>query len=474
MPERSVLLRSGDAAVDRCHALALETLDRNTKPFRDGLLDAPVPCFLAGESYDTPWTRDCAYNVWNAGALLDPEAAHNTLLSVLLREDGSVRIGGQYWDAVAWVVGAWHYVCVTGDRDFLPLALEATANSLGFFERTEFDPATGLFMGPASYGDGVASYPEPYNDAGGSSGILDYPAAHPEIGKIRMKCLSTNCLYYGAYGRAAEMARALGRSERTDEWQRKAQALRDRINEHLWLAGEGRYGYFLGHDNELVAHMEGLGQSLAVLLQVADEDRAARLLSAQHVTPYGIPCVWPVFPRFQSPDGMSFGRHNGTVWPFIQGYWAEAAARHGRLDLFDRELTTLTTAVDRVANFYEIFHPLTGEPYGGLQIDHGAMRLWDSCPRQTWSATGYLRMIHQVLVGMDFVPDGLRFRPAVPERFGDVTLEHVPYRAARLDIRLRGRGTAIRAFHLDGERLDTPCLPADLRGSHRVELDLAG
>ena len=60
------------------HALALETLAFNIQPFQDGLLDAPAPCILAGELYNTPWTRDCAYNVWNAGALLAPVAAKNT------------------------------------------------------------------------------------------------------------------------------------------------------------------------------------------------------------------------------------------------------------------------------------------------------------------------------------------------------------------------------------------------------------
>lgn len=461
-----------DPRVDACHELAVATLHKNIHPYQAGLLPEPRPVIMAGADYPTPWTRDAAYNVWNAGALLAPEATCDTLLSVLTADAHGIRIGGQYWDAVAWVTGAWHLYCITGNREFLVQAFEATANTLDFFERTEFDPATGLFTGPASYGDGVAAYPEPYCDAGGSSGILDYPKAHPEVGKIRMKALSTNCLYYGAYRRAASMERELGRESRAAEWERKADRLREAINRRLWIENEDRYGYFLGNENELVPHMEGLGQSLAVLLGIADADRADRLLSSQHTTPFGVPCVWPVFPRFATPDGTSFGRHNGTVWPFIQGFWADAAARRGRIDLLDRELEAFTRSTTMAGEFYEIIHPLTGKPYGGLQIDHGEMRLWGSCRDQTWSATGYLRILYHAVLGMDFEPDGVRFAPCVPERFTDIALRGVRYRNATLDVRVRGHGRRITSFRVDGQPREEAYIPADIADEHLVEITL--
>lgn len=463
----------GDAAIERCHDLAVETLLANIRPFRDGLLPAPAPCILAGAAYDTPWTRDCAYNVWNAGSLVVPDAARNTLLSVLERTAHGVRIGGQYWDAIAWAIGAWHHYCVTGDREFLTLALKATSNTLDFFEQTEYDPETGLFMGPASYGDGVASYPPPYDDAGGSSGILDYPAAHPEIGKIRMKCLSTNCLYFGAYQRAALMERALGGSSRGTAWLAKANALQRAIVERLWLPGEGRFAYFLGNDNEPILCHEGLGHALALLLHVADNGRAAQVLAAQPTTPFGIPCTWPIFDKYRSADGLSCGRHNGTVWPFIQGFWADAAAQHGRLDLLEHELVALTRAVERAGNFMEIFHPFTGEPYGGLQVDRGTMRLWESCPHQTWSATGYLRILYTAMGGLDVQADGIRLRPALPACLRCLHLDGIVWRKARLSVALSGNGRRIAECRLDGQRLPQPFLPVDLSGQHAVEVVLS-
>jgi glycogen debranching enzyme len=287
-----------------------------------------------------------------------------------------------------------------------------------------------------------------------------------------MKALSTNCLYYSAYLLASEMGDRIGRPERSSEWRQKAEALRDAINRGLWMENEGRYGYFLGNQNELITYMEGLGHSLAILLGVADEEQARHVLKAQHITPYGIPCVWPVFPRFSSGDGMAFGRHNGTVWPFIQGYWAQAAALHGRIDLFDRELDALTRAVDRIRNFMEIFHPVTGEPYGGLQIDKGTMRVWGSCPKQTWSSTAYLRMLYAVLIGMEFSPNGLRFAPRVPSRFSEIALEGLPYRSATLSVQVTGSGTCLETANLDGKALPEALLPPEIEGEHRVELKM--
>lgn len=467
-----IRLSTGVEPFDRVYQLAVDTLWSNIKPWTDGLLIEPAPAIMAGEGYNSPWTRDCAYNVWNAAALLTPGAARNTLLSTLIRDGRIVRIGGQYWDAISWTTGAWAYYCVTGDEEFLALAYQATVNSLEYFERTEFDPQTGLFEGPASYGDGVAAYPEPYDDAGGSSGILEWPAAHPEVGKVRMKALSTNCLYEHAYRLADLMAERLGTDpQRRDEFQAKADALRQAINRHLWMPDKGRYAYYLDPGGRCEEYMEGLGHALAIILGVANTEQARAILANQYVTDYGIPCVWPVFPRFQSKDGMSFGRHNGTVWPFIQGFWATAAAGLGEVAVFDKELCALAEMADRHHEFKEIYHPISGEPYGGLQVDHGQVRLWKSEPNQTWSATGYIRMIHQGLAGMSFEPDALRFAPLVPHRFETVRLGPIRYRRMTLEVTIRGRGSRIASFTLDDSRQE-PIVPATVVGRHRVQIDL--
>lgn len=147
-------LHTDNPRVNRAYRIALGDLLGNVQPFQDGLLESEQPVILAGLDYDTPWTRDAAINVWNGLGLIWPDVARNTLLSVLERRDGRILIGGQYWDAILWSVGAWPYYLYTGDREFLSLAFEAVRNSLEYFETEEYDPEYGLFRGPAVYGNG--------------------------------------------------------------------------------------------------------------------------------------------------------------------------------------------------------------------------------------------------------------------------------------------------------------------------------
>src|SRR4051812_48652782 len=112
-------LNSGDARLDQAFRIAVGDLLGNIQSYRAGLLDVPAACLIAGLDYVTPWTRDAASNTWFALSRLAPDVARNTLLSVLERTpDGTVRIGGQYWDAIIWAQGAWEHYTVTADRGF--------------------------------------------------------------------------------------------------------------------------------------------------------------------------------------------------------------------------------------------------------------------------------------------------------------------------------------------------------------------
>ena len=455
-------LRTSSPEVDRAFAIALADLSRNIRPFQDGLLEREAPVFLAGESYGTPWTRDAAINVWNAGGLLHPEVARNTLRSVLDRRDGELRVGGEYWDAVVWTPGAWFLYLATGDRDFLALALEATRNSLAHFERTELDAELGLFRGGAVYGDGISAYPDVYADAGhhnimGWRDLTPDALAAPGEG-LPMHALSTNCAYVHAYELAAEMAAELGVSAEA-AWAERSSALRAAIDRHFWLPERGHYAYLVDpHGGSEV--QEGFGHAFALLFGIADESRRASVLDAQHVTPAGLPCLWPPFSRYVR-DGH-FGRHSGTVWPPIQAFWAEAAARGGRGDLVGHELATLARHAVRDGQFFELYHPETGLPYGGLQERAGAgVELWEPVAHQTWSATGFLRIVLAAVVGMRFAPDGVRFEPLLPPGIDELELTGLPYRASTIDVRI------VRGPAADSE---PPFLPADADGQHRIEL----
>jgi hypothetical protein len=446
------------------------------QPFKSGLLEHPVPVILAGLNYGTPWTRDASINAWNGASLIMPQVTRNTLLSVLDRTEGGVRIGGQYWDCIVWATGAWHHYLYTGDREFLSLAFEATKNSLAYFEQTEFDAEDHLFRGPG-WSDGVAGYPLEYGDSGGSSAILDWPKCNPNKVStpgygIPMKALSTNCLYYNAYVTAGKMAEELGVAV-NPAWERKAQALKASINRHFWDQGKGLYRFLVGPFGPC-DHQEGLGHSYALLFGVSNPQQSETIFSKLHVTPAGLPCEWPSFPRYDSNDGMSFARHAGTVWPQIQGFWAEVAARAKKPDVFGHEFFNLAKHARRDRQFAEIYHPLTGEIYGGMQEASGkGIILWEATSRQTWAATAYLRMLLLGLAGMRFDTDGVRFDPCVPSGITFVEIQNLTYRNMDLTLTIRGSGTKVTECTLNGQATEIPFVNASEDGRQHVVIVLA-
>jgi hypothetical protein len=468
MTAMAVQHRFESPQLQRVFALAIADMRRNIHPYRAGLLERNEPVLLAGESYDTPWTRDAAINTWNGLGLLEPTVARNTLLSVLERTSTGVEIAGQYWDRLLWALGAWELYLITAERAFLELAFEATVRSLDWAERNELDGDRGLFRGPALYADGVAAYPDVYtHTTGGGSSILDWTSNNREraakVGTgLPMHALSTNCVYARTYDVVGLMARALGQRVRP-EWARRRFALSAEINRQFWMSERGHYRYLVDPlgDSDL---QEGFGHALVILFEIASGDQARSVIERQFISTAGIPCLWPCFARYRRDQ--HYGRHSGTVWPPIQGFWAEAVARMGRNDLFARELQTLARNADRDGEFVELYHPDTGLPYGGLQERTGqGITLWRAVRHQAWSATAFLRMILLVLLGMRFEPDGIRLSPMIPADIGECEVTGLPYRAGLLDIAVRGPGGRVRALEMDGRV--TPGFIRPEAGTHR-------
>lgn len=443
---------------------ALENLDRNTVPYDaktynpTGLMTGPR--FLrAGGGYDQPWTRDAAVNSWNAASLFLPAVARDTLWSVTRLGEGGqpiVQRDNQWWDKVVWIVGAWSHYRVTGDRAFLTTAYGVASRLLRETRAARYVPGFALFRGPSFFNDGIAGYPAPpaAPDDGGSSFVLDHPGADG------IMALSTNCLTVGAYRAAAAMARELGQAG--IEWDADADALKRAIDRRFWMPDRGTYGYLLDPSGRLDPSQEGCGLAFGVLFDVASPARARAILRDAHVEPFGMTDVYPNFPRYSDARP---GRHNAIVWPMVQGMWARAAAKARDAGAFRTQVDDLARLVaGSDGHFFEIYDARTGRPDGGWQNN----RHWDSAPDQTWSATAYMSMMTNGLFGMRFEPEGLRFEPLVPKGWGDVTLSGVPYRAATLDLVLRGSGTKVRALRLDGEAVRL--VPGDLVGRHTVEI----
>ena len=55
-------LSTDNGTVNAAFRIAVGDLLGNVAPFKDGLLEKPVPVILAGLDYGTPWTRDASIN----------------------------------------------------------------------------------------------------------------------------------------------------------------------------------------------------------------------------------------------------------------------------------------------------------------------------------------------------------------------------------------------------------------------------
>lgn len=449
---------SDHEVLNRAARIAAGDIAGNCIPFQDGLLEEEKICIMAGLDYNTPWTRDTAINTMNALCISHKEVAYHTLLSVCTKKDGQTYIGGQYWDAMIWAIGAWQYYLVHSDADFLAFAAKTIKNSLKEFEDTEFDEETGLFKGAAVYGDGVAAYPDKYAAVRDHcSGILDWAADHAAsyTGKgypITMKALSTNCVYYAAYRIAAAMQELIG--EASDLFTQKAEALKAAINRNFWNEETGRYDYMFD-ESERCCYAEALGLSYAILFGVADRERTESIIKNTVVTQHGIACLWPSFERYRM--GNHYGRHSGTVWPHAQGFWSLAMLRAGNARGFEKELFSLAGKAVRDLQFAEIYHPGTGEIYGGMQEQfQQGISEWKSCEKQTWSATAFWSMLYYGIFGLEFSVESVRVKPYLP-----TTVDHAELKNLKI-------GNAVVTIIADRFG-DEPCeitIPKNLKGKH--------
>ncbi len=440
-------LRSGDEQLDKAFRLAVRTVDTNTV---DSLLKA-------GAGYGGEWTRDIAINSWNGVSLLRPEIARYSLWSVTT--DNRARIGHQYWDKILWVVAAYNHYLVTGDRDFLQQAYRCSRQTMTELEEDAFERHYGLFMGPAVFQDGIAGYDEPICDPENESTyVLDHKNASA------IKCLSTNCTYYAAYRALAQMSR-LENDGLASTFDRKAEALRKSIRKYLYDRKENKLYYLLDHRGVVHPYQEALGIAFAGLDGVVSTPEMARILKGIHTSKFGIPCVYPCFRRFSDEHP---GRHNTTIWPFVNAFYADAACRAGNREIFEFELKNIARLAIEYGpdNFQEVYNMITGAPDGGWQRG----KKWWLNPDQTWSATGYLRLFLLDVFGMRFQENGVLFQPVGLSGLEQISLEGIPYRKALLDITLKGSGSRVAACSINGQRVAKAFVPASATGRIRVEI----
>ncbi|ROR73447.1 hypothetical protein [Bogoriella caseilytica] len=451
---RTVPTVSGsDPGIGRLYAAALKNVFAvNTVRNEDGAF------VRAGGGYPTPWTRDAAINSWSALSLLAPGLAEATLRAVIETGESGPLVAqdDQWWDQVIWILAAERHAAWTDDTEFARWAYRVGRNSLEQLEQYR-DPQWGLYLGPAVMQDGVAGFPLP----DGAQEIAPFVLEHSWSRSIM--CLSTNVLYAAAHDSLAALAARIAAPG--DDLVARADSLRRAIEEHLWTGD--RYAYLRRTDGRTEQYQELLGLALLLECGGIDDDRVRTIVEGMQRTPAGLALVWPHFSRYSDERP---GRHNVALWPMAMGQWAVAAALRGQAAAFTDTWHDLRRLVEGSGgDFYELYSAVDGSVDGGWQTG----RQWDSEPHQTWSATAFLRMVHEGVFGLRVRDGELRLEPTLPTGVEHIELRGLRLASARLTITVSGAGNVVEQLSLDDVARDDPGAPialADLRGDHTLRV----
>lgn len=409
----------------------------------------PDSTFRTGKEWAGVWTRDISYSIILSMAYLQPRVAIYSLLRKVNKRKRIIQdtgTGGAYpasTDRIIWATAAWEVYKATGDKDWLQLAFEIVQNSINDDLQNAYDTQTGLVRGESSFLDWREQ---------------TYPRWMQPADIYNSYNLGTNAAHYNGNIVLAEMARELGNMNVYTKHMQVAQSLRQAINKNMWNAGNGYYGQFIyGRNSKLLSpKSETLGEALTILFGIADPARAKQLISRIPVGDFGAPCVYPQIPGIPP-------YHNNAVWPFVQSYYALAAAKKGNEQAVLASFGSIYRAAALFATNKENYVASNGD-FAGTQINSSNM---------LWSLSGNIALVHKILFGIQFESHSLQFHPFVPQALeGKRSLRNFSYRAATLDIEMDGWGNQIARFLLDGKEVREAEIPATLTGTHRIQIQL--
>ena len=396
------------------------------------------------------WTRDVSYSSLLSLAYMCPDKVKNSLevkvdrMGRIIQDTGT----GGSWpcssDRVVWALSAWNIYLATGDMDWLKKAYPIIVKSLECDDMVVYNPQTGLYRGESSFIDWREQ---------------SYPTWAQPADIYLSECLGTNAAFYGVLKVTADMATALGNKKDAKKYTLKAEALKKAINDKFWVEEDGYYAsYWYGRQNLIrTQHSETLGESFCVLFGIADEERAAKVISSMHVGEFGP----PIF----SPQIVSQGDyHNNGVWPYVTSFWGKAAAKVQNEKAVMHALACNVRTASLYATNYENYSFNTGNPYTTLM----------NSPNMLWGLSGFMGLFHRTFFGFEFTQEGLYMKPFVPTVLaGTRKLEEFPYRDMKLDITVTGSGTEIASCLVDGKEADA-FIPVDWTGKHTVEIVMKG
>lgn len=411
----------------------------------------PDTTLRTGKEWAGVWTRDVSYSIILSMAALQPEASMISLLKKINDEGQIIQDTGSggAWpistDRMIWTVAAWEIYKVTGDKEWLQKVYPVVERSIAKDAKTVISE-NGLVKGETSFIDWREQ---------------SYPRWMQTVDISQSEAMGTNVLYAAALKCAAEMADVLGKKQEAAEFAKAASELTEAIDKTFWMADKGYYGmYTYGRDNKILnPRAETLGESLAILYDIASPDKQKSISENNPITKYGPAIFYP-----QIADIPNY--HNNALWPFVASYWTLAQAKAGNEAGVLEGIGSVIRPAVLFATNKENFN-----------LDNGDIFTELNSSNMLWSLAGNLALTQQVLFGIHFEKDGLRISPFVPEVLGGSrTLSDFPYRGAKLDITVNGFGNKVAKLTVDGKTVDVaanPVIPASmLKKGARIVVDM--
>lgn len=408
----------------------------------------PDTTLRTGKEWAGVWTRDVSYSIILSMAYLQPEASRISLMKKVNRAGKIIQDTGSggAWpvssDRMVWAIAAYEVYKVTGDKKWLEYIYDVIKKSIADDIEVVLSPS-GLMKGETSFIDWREQ---------------SHPKWMQTVDVYGTEALGTNVVHTTALDVVVKIANILGDKSGISYYGNLRDNLVKNINEKLWLDDKGYYGmYFYGRNYPIMnPRAETLGESLAILYDIASEQRAESITENNPNTPFGPAIFFP-----QISDMPSY--HNNALWPFVAAYWALANAKVG-----NEEGTMLAIG--------SIFRPaaLFCTNKENFNLDNGDIYTELNSSNMLWCLSGNLALTYRILFGIQFDDNQLNFKPFVPKIMSaSRTLKGFPYRGAKLNITVEGYGDKIKSFTVNGKEQAPVISAKKLKGEYDIKIVMA-
>ncbi|GHC06665.1 hypothetical protein [Cerasicoccus arenae] len=438
-PAGGARCRTGNLLFDALYAMAMqETAQNSVSCIQDADYSHGQPMdmsvYKTGEKWDFVWTRDLAYALHLGLAPHDTERALTSLrfkashLKVGIQDGFANQIvqdtgsGGSYpvsTDRVVWALGAYEVMNHLSPKQRTSYIAEIYPILRDTIEQDRilvFDKDSGLYRGEQSFLDWrEQTYPQwTENDT---------------LAIAMSKTLSVNALNVFILRLGGSIAAELGYPEESKRYRAWVHSLHDTINQRFYDEKAGLYRTYLlseyGEHYLALPRYDLLGQSLAILLDIASEQQTRRILDSYPNGPHGPAVAWP-----QESNTPIY--HNQSIWPFVTAYWVKAAVKAGHTAAVNAGIQSLMKLSAANLSNMENFDFVSGKAYIKTELNEGPTI---NSRRQLWSVAGYLSIVQNVIFGLHATESGIRIEPFVTqsirtELFADtdsITLANTPF-----------------------------------------------